>query len=64
MGLTVVQAGSDKEDAMVINTNPPEGTMVDKSQPVTVNTLGGGGGDGGGDNNNGNPGGGIGGFFG
>ncbi|MFI8910855.1 Stk1 family PASTA domain-containing Ser/Thr kinase [Streptomyces sp. NPDC053513] len=61
MGLTVVQAGSDKEDAMVINTNPPEGTMVDKSQPVTVNTLGGGGG---GDNNNGNPGGGIGGFFG
>ncbi|GGU77148.1 putative serine/threonine-protein kinase [Streptomyces litmocidini] len=60
MGLTVVQAGSDKEDAMVVNTNPPEGTMVDKSQPVTVNTLGGGGGD----NNNGGPGGGIGGFFG
>ncbi|SEC99167.1 Stk1 family PASTA domain-containing Ser/Thr kinase [Streptomyces sp. TLI_105] len=60
MGLTVVQAGSDKEDAMVINTNPPEGSMVDKTQPITVNTLGGGGGD----NNNGNPGGGIGGFFG
>ncbi|MEU6619309.1 Stk1 family PASTA domain-containing Ser/Thr kinase [Streptomyces litmocidini] len=62
MGLTVVQVGSDKEDAMVLGTNPPEGSMVDKTQPVTVTTMGGGGG--GGDNNNGNPGGGIGGFFG
>ncbi|MER7535555.1 Stk1 family PASTA domain-containing Ser/Thr kinase [Streptomyces sp. NPDC097704] len=59
MGLTVVQAGSDKEDAMVVNTNPPEGSTIDKTQPVTVFTLGGGG-----DNNNGNPGGGGGGFFG
>ncbi|WP_030685836.1 Stk1 family PASTA domain-containing Ser/Thr kinase [Streptomyces globisporus] len=58
LGLTVVQAGSDKEDAMVFGTNPPEGSMVDKTQPITVNTLGGGG------DNNGNPGGGGGGFFG
>ncbi|MFB7447943.1 Stk1 family PASTA domain-containing Ser/Thr kinase [Streptomyces sp. NPDC056194] len=59
MGFTVVQAGSDKEDALVVNTNPPEGSMIDKTQPITVFTLGGGG-----DNNNGNPGGGGGGFFG
>ncbi|MFF0555740.1 Stk1 family PASTA domain-containing Ser/Thr kinase [Streptomyces sp. NPDC004266] len=55
LGLTVVQVGSDKEDALVFGTNPPEGSMVDKNQPITVNTLGGGGGD----HNNGNPGGGF-----
>ncbi|MFI1656415.1 Stk1 family PASTA domain-containing Ser/Thr kinase [Streptomyces sp. NPDC020472] len=54
LGLTVVQVGSDKEDALVFGTNPPEGSMVDKTQPITVNTLGGGG-----DHNNGNPGGGF-----
>ncbi|CAM5461640.1 putative serine/threonine-protein kinase [Streptomyces tanashiensis] len=59
MGLTVVQQGSDKEDAMVLGTNPPEGSTVPSNQPITVMTMGGGGG---GDNNNGNPGGG-GGFF-
>ncbi|MBB4982357.1 MULTISPECIES: Stk1 family PASTA domain-containing Ser/Thr kinase [Streptomyces] len=58
MGFTVVQQGSDKEDAMVLSTNPPEGSMIDKTQPITVMTLGGGG------DNNGNPGGGGGGFFG
>ncbi|MFF0475195.1 Stk1 family PASTA domain-containing Ser/Thr kinase [Streptomyces sp. NPDC004284] len=58
MGLQVVQVGSDKEDALVLNTNPPEGSTIPTNQPVTVTTLGGGGGD----NNNGNPGGG--GFFG
>ncbi|MFJ7957330.1 Stk1 family PASTA domain-containing Ser/Thr kinase [Streptomyces sp. NPDC096319] len=56
MGLTVVQQGSDKEDALVLGTNPPEGTQVPTNQPVTVITMGGGGG---GDNNNGNPGGGF-----
>ncbi|MFF8380363.1 Stk1 family PASTA domain-containing Ser/Thr kinase [Streptomyces sp. NPDC015661] len=54
MGFTVTQVGSDKEDAMVINTNPPEGSTVPTNQPITVNTIGGGG-----DNNNGNPGGGF-----
>ncbi|MGW8761998.1 Stk1 family PASTA domain-containing Ser/Thr kinase [Streptomyces sp. NPDC055815] len=55
LGLQVSQAGSDKEDAMVINTNPPEGTQVPTTQPITVNTIGGGGGG----NNGGNPGGGF-----
>ena len=60
MGLTVVQQGSDKEDAMVLSTNPPEGSTVTTDQPITVITLGGGdqGGNPGGDNNGG------GGFFG
>ena len=60
MGLTVVQQGSDKEDAMVLSTNPPEGSTVTTDQPITVITLGGGdqGGNPGGDNN-----GGGGGFF-
>ncbi|MFE2555647.1 Stk1 family PASTA domain-containing Ser/Thr kinase [Streptomyces sp. NPDC059352] len=60
MGLTVVQQGSDKEDAMVLGTNPPEGSMVNTTDPITVVTMGGGG-------NGGNPGGGDGngggGFF-
>ncbi|MDX2562443.1 Stk1 family PASTA domain-containing Ser/Thr kinase [Streptomyces sp. TX20-6-3] len=61
MGLTVVQQGSDKEDAMVLSTNPPEGSMVPTTQPITVITLGGGqgGNPGGGGGNNG----GGGGFF-
>ncbi|MFE7510236.1 Stk1 family PASTA domain-containing Ser/Thr kinase [Streptomyces sp. NPDC057540] len=58
LGLTVVQAGSDKEDATVINSNPGAGAMINTGETVTVFTMGGGGGD----NNNGNPGGG-GGFF-
>ncbi|MEK9519468.1 Stk1 family PASTA domain-containing Ser/Thr kinase [Streptomyces sp. NPDC087908] len=66
LGLTVVQKGSDKEDAMVLSTNPPEGSTVPTTQPITVMTLGGGGGgnngnDGNGDN--GDNGGGIGGIF-
>ncbi|MFB6842844.1 Stk1 family PASTA domain-containing Ser/Thr kinase [Streptomyces sp. NPDC056361] len=42
MGLTVIQQGSDKEDAMVIGTNPPEGSMVNTTDPITVVTMGGG----------------------
>ncbi|MFE0646320.1 Stk1 family PASTA domain-containing Ser/Thr kinase [Streptomyces sp. NPDC058877] len=48
MGLTVIQQNSDKEDAMVVGTNPPEGSTISTSQPVTVFTVGGGRGDGGG----------------
>ncbi|MFE5596434.1 Stk1 family PASTA domain-containing Ser/Thr kinase [Streptomyces sp. NPDC056549] len=59
LGLTVVQAGSDKEDATVINSSPAAGSPINTGETVTVFTMGGGGG---GDNNNGNPGGG--GFFG
>ncbi|WP_030321272.1 Stk1 family PASTA domain-containing Ser/Thr kinase [Streptomyces flavochromogenes] len=61
LGLTVVQQNSDKEDAVVLGTNPPEGSTVPTTQPITVVTLGGGNGGnpGGGDNN----GGGGGGFF-
>ena len=60
LGLTVVQQNSDKEDAVVLGTNPPEGSTVPTTQPITVVTLGGGNGGnpGGGDNN-----GGGGGFF-
>ncbi|MCB8902501.1 MULTISPECIES: Stk1 family PASTA domain-containing Ser/Thr kinase [unclassified Streptomyces] len=62
LGLTVVQQGSDKEDALVLSTNPPEGSMVPTTQPINVITVGGGGNQGGnpggGDNN-----GGGGGFF-
>ncbi|MER5201600.1 Stk1 family PASTA domain-containing Ser/Thr kinase [Streptomyces sp. NPDC002825] len=56
LGLVVVQAGSDKEDAVVINSSPAAGQMANPGDTVTVFTMGGG------DNNNGNPGGG--GFFG
>ncbi|MFE0651521.1 Stk1 family PASTA domain-containing Ser/Thr kinase [Streptomyces sp. NPDC059534] len=56
LGLTVVQQGSDKEDAMVLGTNPPEGTPVNSTDTITVVTMGGG------DNNNGDNRGG--GFFG
>ncbi|MEU2076508.1 Stk1 family PASTA domain-containing Ser/Thr kinase [Streptomyces sp. NPDC013489] len=61
LGLVVVQQGSDKEDAMVVATNPPAGTPVKTGDSVTVFTMGGGGqggNQGGGDNN-----GGIGGIF-
>ncbi|MET9671720.1 Stk1 family PASTA domain-containing Ser/Thr kinase [Streptomyces sp. NPDC006482] len=61
MGLTVVQQGSDKEDAIVLSTNPPEGSMVTTDQPITVMTLGGGNPGGGGDNNGDSD---TGGFFG
>ncbi|MYS08514.1 Stk1 family PASTA domain-containing Ser/Thr kinase [Streptomyces sp. SID6041] len=70
LGLTVVQKGSDKEDAMVLSTNPPEGSTVPTTQPITVMTLGGGGGGNNGNNgndgngDNGDNGGGIGGIFG
>ncbi|WP_017240373.1 Stk1 family PASTA domain-containing Ser/Thr kinase [Streptomyces sp. SS] len=53
LGLTVIQQNSDKEDAMVLGTNPPEGSMVNTTDPVTVITMGGG------DNNGDNRGGGF-----
>ncbi|MFD3531479.1 Stk1 family PASTA domain-containing Ser/Thr kinase [Streptomyces sp. NPDC058664] len=66
MNLKVVQEGSDKEDALVFGTNPPEGSMVTPGQEIRVYTAGGGGnggGDNNGDNNGGGDGSGIGGFF-
>lgn len=59
MGLIVVQQGSDKEDATVLGSNPPAGSMINTGETVTVVTMGGGGGGnpGGGDGNGG------GGFF-
>ncbi|WP_406060092.1 Stk1 family PASTA domain-containing Ser/Thr kinase [Streptomyces sp. NBC_01077] len=60
LGLVVVQQGSDKEDAMVITTTPPAGSMVNTGDTVNVFTMGGGGG---GNGNNGDNAGG-GGFFG
>ncbi|WP_411075387.1 Stk1 family PASTA domain-containing Ser/Thr kinase [Streptomyces sp. cmx-4-7] len=75
MGLTVVQEGSDKEDALVFGTNPPANTPVDSGSTVKVFTAGGGlptnpGDNNNGDNNGGNNGGdngsdgnGIGGWF-
>ncbi|XUL99281.1 Stk1 family PASTA domain-containing Ser/Thr kinase [Streptomyces venezuelae ATCC 10712] len=60
LGLQVAQAGSDKEDATVINSNPGAGSMINTGETVTVFTMGGGGG--GDNNNNGNPGG-VGGLF-
>ncbi|MET9350452.1 Stk1 family PASTA domain-containing Ser/Thr kinase [Streptomyces termitum] len=42
MNLQVVQKGSDKEDAMVLTTNPPEGSMVTPGQAIEVYTAGGG----------------------
>ncbi len=72
MGLTVVQKGSDKEDALVFGTNPPANTPVNTGSTVEVYTAGGGlpsnpgdnnNGDNNGGNNNGNDNGGIGGWF-
>ncbi|MFC7793067.1 Stk1 family PASTA domain-containing Ser/Thr kinase [Streptomyces cinereoruber] len=59
MGLAVVQEGSDKEDALVIGTNPGTNTPVATGSTVRVLTMGGGGlpgnpGDNNGDNNGGN----------
>ncbi|MGW0118902.1 Stk1 family PASTA domain-containing Ser/Thr kinase [Streptomyces sp. NPDC003327] len=61
LNLQVVQEGSDKEDALVVGTNPSEGTMVNPGQQITVLTVGGmgNGGNGGGDNNGDNDGGGF-----
>ncbi|MFJ5828067.1 Stk1 family PASTA domain-containing Ser/Thr kinase [Streptomyces sp. NPDC093089] len=42
LGLTVIQQNSDKEDAIVLGTTPPEGSMVNTTDPVTVITVGGG----------------------
>ncbi|MEV4425548.1 Stk1 family PASTA domain-containing Ser/Thr kinase [Streptomyces sp. R-07] len=56
LGLVVVQQGSDKEDATVVNSVPAAGSTVNTGETVNVFTMGGGG------DNNGNPGGG--GFFG
>ncbi|MER5960828.1 Stk1 family PASTA domain-containing Ser/Thr kinase [Streptomyces sp. NPDC002057] len=53
MGLTVVQKGSDKEDALVVGTNPPANTPVNTGSAVEVFTIGGGGNGNGGDGNNG-----------
>ncbi|MFF4172088.1 Stk1 family PASTA domain-containing Ser/Thr kinase [Streptomyces sp. NPDC001744] len=68
MGLSVTQQGSDKEDALVVNSNPQAGSMVTTGSSVTLFTLGGGNPDGGrpGDNGNGDSGrdNGIGGWFG
>ncbi|MFD3661653.1 Stk1 family PASTA domain-containing Ser/Thr kinase [Streptomyces sp. NPDC058659] len=49
LGLVVVQQGSDKEDAMVLGSNPPAGSMINTGETVTVTSLGGTGGDQGGD---------------
>lgn len=59
LNLVVVQEGSDKEDAMVLGTNPAANSMVNPGTSITVYTIGGGGNGG----NNGNPGDGGGGFF-
>ncbi|MFE2011637.1 Stk1 family PASTA domain-containing Ser/Thr kinase [Streptomyces sp. NPDC059491] len=45
LGLTVVQQGSDKEDAMVLGTTPGEGSMVNSTDTINVMTVGGGNGD-------------------
>ncbi|MFE9737613.1 Stk1 family PASTA domain-containing Ser/Thr kinase [Streptomyces sp. NPDC006477] len=49
LGLVVQQQGSDKEDAMVVGSNPQAGSMINVGETVTVYTVGGGG-------NPGNPG--------
>ncbi|MFD3331133.1 Stk1 family PASTA domain-containing Ser/Thr kinase [Streptomyces sp. NPDC058700] len=69
LGLVVQQQGSDKEDAMVVGSNPQAGSMVNAGETVTLYTVGGGGGDpgGNGNGNNGDNGGdndGVGGIFG
>ncbi|MET9931874.1 MULTISPECIES: Stk1 family PASTA domain-containing Ser/Thr kinase [unclassified Streptomyces] len=53
MGLTVVQKGSDKEDALVLATNPAANTPVNTGTTVEVFTAGGGMPSNPGDNNNG-----------
>ncbi|MGW2015736.1 Stk1 family PASTA domain-containing Ser/Thr kinase [Streptomyces sp. NPDC001927] len=54
LGLVVQQQGSDKGDARVFGTNPPEGSQVTTGQTITVFSTGGGG-----NNNGGNNGGGF-----
>ncbi|MFE8939739.1 Stk1 family PASTA domain-containing Ser/Thr kinase [Streptomyces sp. NPDC000963] len=61
MGLTVVQKGSDKEDALVLATNPGANTPVNTGTTVEVFTAGGGVPSNPGDNNNGGDNGGNGG---
>ncbi|MEU2116672.1 Stk1 family PASTA domain-containing Ser/Thr kinase [Streptomyces sp. NPDC016459] len=56
LGLVVQQQGSDKEDAMVVGSNPQAGSMVNAGETVTLYTVGGGG-DPGGNGNNGDNGG-------
>ncbi|MFD7321257.1 Stk1 family PASTA domain-containing Ser/Thr kinase [Streptomyces sp. NPDC059875] len=51
LGLSVQQQGSDKGDATVMGTNPPEGSPVTTGQTITVFTVGGNGGNNGGDGN-------------
>ncbi|MFJ8661383.1 Stk1 family PASTA domain-containing Ser/Thr kinase [Streptomyces sp. NPDC093795] len=57
LGLVVQQQGSDKEDAMVVGSNPAAGSMANTGDTVTVYTVGGApgdqGGTGNGDGNNG-----------
>ncbi|MBT2444788.1 Stk1 family PASTA domain-containing Ser/Thr kinase [Streptomyces sp. ISL-36] len=53
LGLVVQQQGSDKNDATVLGTNPPEGSQVTTGQTVTVFTAGGNGGGGNGGNGGG-----------
>ncbi|MBX9424166.1 MULTISPECIES: Stk1 family PASTA domain-containing Ser/Thr kinase [Streptomyces] len=43
LGLVVQQQGSDKEDAMVVGSNPQAGSMINAGETVTVYTVGGGG---------------------
>ncbi|MEU5214852.1 Stk1 family PASTA domain-containing Ser/Thr kinase [Streptomyces sp. NPDC020807] len=43
LGLAVVQEGSDKEDALVITTDPGPGSMINQGETVKVITVGGGG---------------------
>ncbi|WP_282695061.1 Stk1 family PASTA domain-containing Ser/Thr kinase [Streptomyces sp. CC208A] len=71
-GVTVVVAGVDKDDARVLQSNPPAGSTVKQGDTVTLITVDGGGGGndngggqqpGGGDNN-GDGGSGFGGWFG
>ncbi|MET9376133.1 Stk1 family PASTA domain-containing Ser/Thr kinase [Streptomyces sp. NPDC002992] len=50
LGLSVQQQGSDKNNATVMGTNPPEGSPATPGQTVTVFTVGG---DGGNDGNGG-----------
>jgi beta-lactam-binding protein with PASTA domain len=56
LGLVVQQQGSDKEDAMVVGSNPQAGSMVNAGETVTVYTVGGGGNPGGNGDNGDNPG--------
>ncbi|MFF7179911.1 Stk1 family PASTA domain-containing Ser/Thr kinase [Streptomyces sp. NPDC008121] len=46
LGLVVAPQGSDKDNAVVLGTNPPEGSQVTAGQTITVFTTGGNDGNG------------------